>query len=277
MNPFLLDNVIRAALDEDLSLAGDITTRAVVTEDTSARAAIVSHAAATIAGVAAAERVFRLLDHRIEVRREVGDGDRVEAGVVLVDLDGPAAPILTGERTAINLLSHLSGIATATAELTRLIEGTRARITDTRKTTPGLRMLEKWAVSLGGGVNHRFGLYDAALIKDNHIVAAGGIAAAVGRVRAQVGHTVKIEVEVEDLGQLQELLEVGADVVLLDNMDPPTLRRAVTLVGGRMITEASGNVTAATIREVAETGVDLISVGWITHSAPAVDISLDLI
>ena len=215
-----------------------------------------------------------LADARVAV--EHGDGADVPPGGTIATVTGRARALLTGERTALNLLGRLSGIATATRALVRAVEGTNARIVCTRKTTAGLRVLEKQAVRLGGGFNHRFGLDDAVLIKDNHIAVAGGIRPAVERVRATIGHMVKVEVEVDTLAQLEELLTLPADVVLLDNMDPETLRCAVAMVDGRMLTEASGNVTLSTVRAIAEAGVDMISVGWITHSAPNLDIGLDM-
>ncbi len=207
---------------------------------------------------------------------EHGDGADVAPGATIATVTARARALLTAERTALNLLGRLSGIATATRALVREVEGTRARIVCTRKTTPGLRVLEKHAVRLGGGFNHRFGLDDAVLVKDNHIAVAGGIRPAVERVRAAIGHMVKVEVEVDTLAQLEELLTLPVDVVLLDNMDPPTLRRAVAMVDGRMVTEASGNVTLSTVRAIAESGVDMISVGWLTHSAPNLDVGLDM-
>jgi len=272
-----LDELISVALREDLGVAGDLTSEACLPAGVVGRGRIVARGAGVAAGIDAACRVFAVVDDRVVVRTPVADGERVEAGAVLAEVSGPARSLLTGERTALNLLGRLSGIATATAALVAAVAGTGVRIADTRKTTPGLRGLEKYAVRMGGGTNHRFGLYDAVMVKDNHVVAAGGIRPAVEAVRARVGHTVTVEVEVDTLDQLAELLDVGADVVLLDNMDVPTLRRAVGMVAGRMVTEASGGITAGTVRAVAETGVDVISVGWITHSAPALDVALDLV
>jgi nicotinate-nucleotide pyrophosphorylase (carboxylating) len=206
----------------------------------------------------------------------VADGGDVRPGETIATLSGSARALLTAERTALNVMGRLSGIATATRALVREVDGTKARIVCTRKTTPGLRVLEKHAVKLGGGFNHRFGLDDAVLIKDNHIAVAGGVRAAVERVRAAIGHMVKVEVEVDTLDQLDELLGLPVDVVLLDNMDPDTLRRAVRMIDGRLLAEASGNVTLATVRAIAETGVDMISCGWLTHSAPNLDLGLDM-
>lgn len=271
-----LEDVVRRALAEDLGSAGDITTMATVGEAKMARARLVSRAEGTLAGLETVKWVFAFLDDKIECRLIVADGDRVGSGAVLAEISGPARGILTGERTALNLLGHLSGIATATADLVGRVEGTGARILDTRKTTPNLRALEKHAVRMGGGVNHRFGLFDAVLVKDNHIAASGGLTAALRGVRDRVGHTVRVEVEVDTLDQLDELLTLDADAVLLDNMDPDTLSRAIKLIDGRLITEASGNITADTVRQISETGVDYISSGWITHSAPALDVTLEI-
>jgi len=267
--------ILRAALVEDLGRAGDLTTDAIVLGDAHASGRIVARKAGVVAGLAMALGTFGLLDPRVAARAAVPDGTRVEAGATLAELDGSARALLTGERTALNLLGHLSGIATATRALVDAIEGTRASIACTRKTTPGLRALEKYAVRAGGGMNHRFGLDDGVLVKDNHLIAAGGIGPAVARVRAHVGHMVKIQVEVDTLDQLDELIPLGVDAVLLDNMSPATMAEAVGRIGGRMLAEASGNITGETVRPVAESGVDIISVGWITHSAPRLDVALD--
>jgi len=275
-SPLIYEPVVRAALLEDLGRAGDLTTDSIVPADATATARIVARKEGRVAGLEAALSAFRILDPAMAIAVETADGHDVAAGGTIATLRGRARALLTGERTALNLLGKLSGIATSTRALVRAVEGTNARIVCTRKTTPGLRALEKHAVRLGGGANHRFGLDDAVLIKDNHIAIAGGIRPAVERARAAIGHMVKVEVEVDTLDQLQELLELRVDAVLLDNMDPPTLARAVALVDGRMVTEASGNVTLATVRPIAEAGVDMISVGWITHSAPNLDIGLDV-
>ncbi len=268
-------SVIAAALAEDLGTAGDLTTDAVVPPGAIARAELVARAAGRVAGLEVAAEVFTSVDPAIGVELGKADGADVPAGAVVAEVRGPARGILTAERTALNLLGRLSGIATATRDLVARIAGTRARVADTRKTTPGLRALEKHAVRMGGGVNHRFGLHDAVLIKDNHLAVAGGVTAAVKAARSHVGHLVRVEVEVEDLDQLDEAIAAGADVVMLDNMAPAQLRAAVERAGGRVVLEASGGITPATIRAVAETGVDLISVGWLTHSAPALDVALD--
>ncbi|WP_454017297.1 carboxylating nicotinate-nucleotide diphosphorylase [Azospirillum sp. Marseille-Q6669] len=276
LHPLTYEPIVRAALAEDLGRAGDITTDSIVPADAVATARVAARKDGRVAGLEVALSAFRILDPKAELRVEHGDGADVPPGATIATVTARARALLTAERTALNLLGRLSGIATATRALVREVEGTRARIVCTRKTTPGLRVLEKQAVRLGGGFNHRFGLDDAVLVKDNHIAVAGGIRPAVERVRAAIGHMVKVEVEVDTLAQLEELLTLPVDVVLLDNMDPPTLRRAVAMVDGRMVTEASGNVTLPTVRAIAEAGVDMISVGWLTHSAPNLDVGLDM-
>lgn len=271
----LIEPVIRAALLEDLGRAGDLTTDAVVPADQTGRAALVARDTGVVAGLDAALVAFQLVDPQLQIQVHAPDGTGVAPGVPIATVAGAARSILTAERVALNVLGHLSGVATATAGLVRAVAGTRARICCTRKTTPGLRTLEKAAVRAGGGVNHRFGLDDAVLIKDNHIAFAGGIAPAVTRARQAVGHLVKIEVEVDTLDQLAELLTDPVDAVLLDNMPPAMLAEAVSMVDRRMITEASGRVTAQSAAAIASAGVDLISVGWLTHSAPVLDIGLD--
>ena len=267
--------LLRRALAEDLAAAGDITTDAVVPAGAHMQATLATREQGTIAGLEASLRVFALLDADVTITTRVAEGAAVQAGTALAFLEGPAVALLAGERTSLNLLCHLSGIATATAAAVAAVEGTGAVVADTRKTTPGLRALEKMAVHLGGGRNHRFGLYDAVLIKDNHLALVGTVGAAVRQARDRVGHMVKIEVEVETLDALADALDAGVDAVLLDNMSPPLLREAVRLVDGRCVTESSGAITLDTIRTVAETGVDIVSLGWITHSAPAIDIALD--
>lgn len=274
-SPLLVEPLIRAALIEDLGLAGDITTEAVVPAGTGARAAFTARRGGIVAGLACAETAFRLLDPALVFTVFRPDGSPVARGDVVATVSGSARPILTGERVALNFLCHLSGIATETARLAAAAAGHRARICCTRKTTPGLRSLEKYAVRAGGGVNHRFRLDDAILIKDNHIVAAGGVQAAVGRARQRIGHMVKIEIEIDTLAQLDEALSTGADVILCDNMTPDTLREAVARTAGRAIIEASGEIRVETAAAIAATGVDFISAGWITHSAPALDFGLD--
>lgn len=271
----MIEPLVRAALAEDLGRAGDLTTDTIIPADATAAVAIVSREPGVIAGLACAELAWHLVDPRISLTIEIPDGGRVQPGTTVARVTGPARGLLTGERVALNFLGHLSGVATGTATIADAIAHTRAKVTDTRKTIPGLRALQKYAVRAGGGSNHRFGLDDAVLIKDNHVAAAGGIRAAVERARTGVGHLVKIEVEVDTLDQLAELLETGADAVLLDNMGPDVLAQAVALVNGRMITEASGRITPGTAVPLAEAGVDLISVGWLTHSARVLDLGLD--
>ena len=272
----LVEPIVRAALIEDLGRAGDITTDAIVPEDAPIEAVIAARQPGILAGIEAGLLAFELLDPSIYIERFCEDGSRVEPGQAVAQISGQARPVLAAERTALNLICRLSGVATATRALVDAIAGTKARIVCTRKTTPGLRILEKEAVRLGGGANHRFGLDDAMLIKDNHIALAGGVGPALERARAHAGHLVKIELEVDTLDQLAEALEIGVDAVLLDNMDPATLRRAVAIVGGRAVTEASGRITLESAAAIAASGVDLISSGWITHSAPILDLGLDV-
>jgi nicotinate-nucleotide pyrophosphorylase (carboxylating) len=271
----MVEPILRAALLEDLGRAGDLTTDAIVPEEARAETALIARQAGVLAGLDIALLAFQLVDPRIDCAAARRDGAQLAPGDTIAIVRGPARGILTGERVALNFLCHLSGVASATAGMVAAVAGHKARITCTRKTLPGLRALQKYAVRVGGGSNHRFGLDDAILIKDNHVAVAGGIRPAIERARAAIGHLVKIEVEVDTLDQLEEVLAVGADAVLLDNMEPDTLRRAVTMVGGRAITEASGRVTPSTVAAIAAAGVDLISVGWLTHSATALDIGLD--
>lgn len=271
----MVEPLVRAALLEDLGRAGDITTDATIDAAATMSGVIAARQPGAIAGTDAAAIAFRLMDPEIEIIIEKPDGSRVQPGDVVMRIRGRVRPILSAERVALNLLCHLSGVATATAGLVDAVRPHKARIACTRKTTPGLRALEKHAVRAGGGSNHRFGLDDAVLIKDNHVAAAGGVKAAIARAKAHVGHLVKIEVEVDTLAQLAEALEAGVDAVLLDNMNPQQLAEAVRMVDGRAITEASGRITAATANAVAASGVDLISAGWITHSAPVLDLGLD--
>jgi nicotinate-nucleotide pyrophosphorylase (carboxylating) len=273
----LIEETVARALREDLGDAGDITTAACVPQSVQAKAVIAARRAGVIAGTDVAAAAFRLVDPAILCRTERPDGARAGVGDAILRLEGKARAILTAERVALNFLGRLSGVATATAALVEAVAGTKAKIVCTRKTTPGLRALEKYAVRCGGGVNHRFGLYDAILIKDNHIAAAGGVAAALRAAKAGADHLVKIEIEVDSLDQLDEALSEGADAVLLDNMSLDELKRAVAATRGRATLEASGNVTIATVRAIAETGVDRISSGAITHSAPALDLGLDFL
>ena len=277
MSPITIEPLVRATLLEDLGRAGDLTTDAIVPVDIVATTVLTAREAGVVAGLDLAALAFRLVEPDIEVATRCSDGSEVSPGQVIATLRGRARGILTAERTALNFLNHLSGIATATKSMVVAVRAHKARIVCTRKTTPGLRSIEKYAVRAGGGSNHRFGLDDAVLIKDNHVAIAGGIRAAVERARAGVGHLVKIEVEVDTLAQLDEALGLRVDAVLLDNMTLEDLRRAVAMVGDRAITEASGRIAPATAAQVAATGVDLISVGWLTHSAPALDIGLDFL
>lgn len=271
----MLEPLVRAALLEDLGRAGDLTTDGIVPKDHHATTVLTAREAGTVAGLDLAMLAFRLIDEAVEMTVERADGSEVAPGETIASVCGPARAMLTAERTALNFLCHLSGIATATASVVAAIRGHSAKIVCTRKTTPGLRAVEKYAVRAGGGSNHRFGLDDAILIKDNHIAIAGGIRPAIERARSSVGHLVKIEVEVDTLAQLEEALGFAPDAVLLDNMSLDELRQAVAMVAGRAVTEASGRVTPATATAVAATGVDLISIGWLTHSAPILDIGLD--
>ncbi|MEZ5232322.1 MAG: carboxylating nicotinate-nucleotide diphosphorylase [Acidimicrobiia bacterium] len=276
VHPLALEPLLRAAFAEDLGQAGDLTTEATVRADERAAATVGLRGAGTIAGLPVAEAAFRLYDPTLTFTALAADGDVAAAGTKLARVEGPARSLLTAERTALNLLGRLSGIASATATMVELVAGTGAAIVCTRKTTPGLRALEKYAVRMGGGSNHRFGLYDAVLIKDNHIAVAGGVAEAVNRVAGRVGHLVKVEVEVDSLEQLDVVLGLArVDAVLLDNFSLEDLRTAVQRVDGRLITEASGGITRERVRAVAECGVDLISMGWLTHSAPNLDVGLD--
>ncbi len=272
---FLIEQAVKAALAEDLGRAGDITTNATIPASAEARVVIRAREHGRIAGLDCARMAFRLMDPSLKIAICKPDGSDVAPGDIVAAIEGPARAILTGERVALNFLGHLSGVATATNAIARAIAHTHTRVCCTRKTTPGLRALEKYAVRAGGGTNHRFGLDDAVLIKDNHIAVAGGITQAVAQARAHIGHMVKIEVEVDTLAQLEEALAAGAELVLLDNMPPETLIRAVGLVAGRAVTEASGRITVESAAAIAETGVDLMSSGAITHSARCLDLGLD--
>ncbi len=271
----IIEPAVRRALEEDLGLAGDITANAVIPAGHRSTVVMAARKPGVIAGLDAAELAFTLIDPAIVMTRNVEDGAKIEAGDVVATVTGPSRGLLTGERTALNFLGHLSGIATVTAGVVAAVEGTGAAIVCTRKTTPGLRALEKYAVKAGGGGNHRFSLADAVLIKDNHIAIAGGIRPALQAAKKHAGHMVKIEIEVDTLEQLREAMDEGVDAVLLDNMSPETLSEAVSIVAGRAITEASGGITPETAGAVAKAGVDLISIGWLTHSAPVLDIGLD--
>jgi nicotinate-nucleotide pyrophosphorylase (carboxylating) len=275
MPHILIEPLVRMALLEDIGRAGDLTTDAIVPVGRRATTLVVARQQGIVAGLDLARLAFQLVDPAIEMHVGRDDGAAVEPGDVIATLSGPARGILTAERVALNFLCRLSGIATATASVVAAVQNYKAKIVCTRKTTPGLRAIEKYAVRVGGGSNHRFGLDDAVLIKDNHVAIAGGVAEALKRAKNSVGHLVKIELEVDTLDQLREALGQGVDAVLLDNMAPDTLREAVSMVGGRAVTEASGRITPATAPSIASTGVDLISIGWLTHSVGILDIGLD--
>jgi nicotinate-nucleotide pyrophosphorylase (carboxylating) len=277
LSPLAIDEAVAHALAEDLGRAGDVTSTATIPEGTRGRAVMAARQGGTIAGLPVAAAVFRKLDPAIEITGSVRDGTAVAAKTTLMTVAGDARALLAAERTALNFVGHLSGIATAAAGFVRLIAHTKARICCTRKTTPGLRALQKYAVRCGGGFNHRFGLDDAILIKDNHVAVAGGVRAVLERAKAVAGHLVKIEIEVDTLDQLATVLEVGlADAVLLDNMSPATMKQAVAMVKGRMTIEASGGITHASAAAIAESGVDYLSSGAITHSSPNLDVGLDI-
>ncbi len=275
MDAFLLDRQIRNFLAEDIG-HGDITTEAVFDADQEVTARFVARESLVTAGMdKVGGRVFQILNPDIILEAAMDDGLAAGPDAILLTLRGPVKDLLRGERVALNLVQRLCGIATLTKQYVDQVSGLKARIVDTRKTTPGLRMLEKYAVRVGGGRNHRFNLSDGVLIKDNHIAACGSISRAVAKARASVPHTVRIEVEAEDLAQVQECLDASADIIMLDNMDPAEMRQAVQLINGQALVEASGGVTLESVRQIAETGVDIISVGRLTHSAPASDISMD--
>jgi len=277
LSPLAIDDAVRRALDEDLGRAGDITSNATIPEGAQARAVMVARQGGVVAGLPLAATTFRLLSPDVHIEAHVRDGASVQAGAPLMTLTGPARAILSGERVALNFVGRLSGIATLTSDYVSRAEGTALRICCTRKTTPGLRGLEKYAVRCGGGFNHRFGLDDAILIKDNHIAVAGGVRAVLERAKAAAGHLVKIEIEVDTLEQLKTVLEVGlADAVLLDNMSPATMKQAVAMVAGRLVIEASGGITHESAAAIAESGVDYLSSGAITHSSPNLDVGLDI-
>jgi len=274
-DPRMVRDIVRRALREDVG-RGDITTQCVVPADARASAAVIARQSGVIAGLDVARAVFTEVDAGIAFRASAADGDAVDAGAMIAAAAGPARALLTAERTALNFLQRMSGIATITRRYVHAVEGTSARILDTRKTAPGLRCLDKWAVVLGGGANHRFGLFDGVLIKDNHLRLAGGMRSALTCARARAPHGLKIQVEVETIDQAREALQCEADALLLDNMSPDEMRAVVELARGRAVTEASGGVTLDTVRRIAETGVDFISVGALTHSAPALDIALEI-
>ncbi|WP_428644367.1 carboxylating nicotinate-nucleotide diphosphorylase [Roseibium sp.] len=272
----MIDEAVKTALLEDWGRAGDITSQATLPEGARATAVIAARKPGVLSGIGFAESAFRQTDAGLRFEAVKRDGDRLAPKDVVARIEGPARGLLSAERVALNYLGHLSGIATATSAFADLIAHTKADIVCTRKTTPGLRAFEKYAVKCGGGSNHRFGLDDAILIKDNHIAVAGGVTQAIEAAKAFAGHLVKIEVEVDTLDQLREALAAGPDVVMLDNMPPDVLREAVAIAGGRVLLEASGGIELDTVKAVAEAGVDLISSGWITHSAPVLDLGLDI-
>lgn len=272
----LVHDAVKSALLEDLGRAGDITSQATIPPETTATAVFVARKAGILSGIDFVREAMRLIDPAIRFEALIADGARLQPGDRIAIVNGPARGILSGERVALNFLGRLSGVATATARFADLIAHTKAHIVCTRKTTPGLRAFEKYAVRCGGGSNHRFGLDDAVLIKDNHIAVCGSVAESIRRAKAFAGHLVKIEVEVDTLDQLREAMPEAPDVVLLDNMGPDLLAEAVALVAGRALTEASGGINPETVVAIAEAGVDLISTGWITHSAPVLDIGLDI-
>jgi nicotinate-nucleotide pyrophosphorylase (carboxylating) len=277
LSALAIDEAVHRALDEDLGRAGDITSIATIPEDTPARAMLVARQAGVIAGLPLAVATFQKLSPDIRIEAHARDGAVVAKGLHVLDINGPARAVLAGERAALNFVGRISGIATLTADYVRHTAGTKLRICCTRKTTPGLRALEKYAIRCGGGFNHRFGLDDAILIKDNHIAVAGGVRPVLERARSAAGHLVKVEIEVDTLAQLREVLDTGlADVVLLDNMDISTLTEAVRLAQGRVVLEASGGVTQSSIAKIAATGVDYASSGALTHSAPNFDCALDI-
>lgn len=270
---FYVDDVIRRALAEDINYV-DTTSDYLIPEDQIGQAYLLAKADGVLCGIEVFLRTFELLDPAFEAKVFFKDGDVIQKGDIITEFSGHTRELLRGERTALNLLQHMSGIATATHEAVLLVEGTGASIVDTRKTLPGLRSLQKYAVTVGGGRNHRYNLSDAAMLKDNHIDAGGGITAAIQKLRGQVGHMVKIEIETRDLTEVQEALDAGADIIMLDNMDCDAMRKAVSLAAGRAVLEASGGITRETLRAVAETGVDIISIGALTHSVKAMDISM---
>ncbi|HVT55187.1 MAG TPA: carboxylating nicotinate-nucleotide diphosphorylase [Xanthobacteraceae bacterium] len=277
LSPLIVKQAVKSALDEDLGRAGDITSAATIPAEKQAKAKLVARKPGIIAGLVCAVEAFSQLDPKISFQAKIRDGAKVASKDVLAEISGSAKTILSAERVALNFLGHLSGVATLTAAYADKIKHTKAKVIDTRKTTPGLRALEKYAVRCGGGVNHRMGLDDAVLIKDTHIAVAGGIAEVLEAARAAVGHLVKVEIEVDTLSQFEEVLKAGgADVVLLDNMDPATMKCAVEMNAGKLVLEASGGVSLDTVAKIAESGVDVISAGALTHSAAVLDIGLDI-
>lgn len=276
LNPIYIDNLIKQALLEDINYI-DTTTDYLIPKEQKDTAVFMAKSEGVVCGIDIAMRVFELINTgELEYKILKNDGDRVSCGNIIAEITGSTRALLKGERTALNLIQHMSGIATATAEAVRLVQGTRASVTDTRKTLPGLRPLQKYAVTVGGGKNHRYNLSDAAMLKDNHIDAGGGIENAVKKLRERLGHMVKIELEVRNLDELEQALKAGVDVIMLDNMDNETMKKAVEITNGAALLEASGGITAETLAEVARTGVDIISIGALTHSVKAFDISMKI-
>lgn len=273
---FQIDDIIKTALLEDINYI-DVTTDLLVSDDAVSTAKYVSKDEGVLCGIDVAMRVFKLLDNRVSFRIFIHDGEVVQKGDIIAEITGPTRALLKGERTALNLVQHMSGIATATNKCVQLIEGTKANVADTRKTLPGLRVIQKYAVTVGGGRNHRYNLSDCAMLKDTHLDAYGSMTGAVNALREKVGHTVKIEVEVADMEMLKEALDLGVEIIMLDNMSNEEMAEAVKLTNGRALLEASGNVTEKTIRGIAETGVDIISLGALTHSVKAFDISMKMV
>lgn len=270
-----VDDIIKKALLEDINYI-DVTTDNLIPEDAQNKAQLIAKADGVLCGIDVAFRVFETLQSDITLIKHINDGEKVKKGDIIADISGKTRAILKAERTALNLLQHMSGIATATNRYVEIVKGTKANIVDTRKTLPGLRAIQKYAVTVGGGKNHRFNLSDAAMLKDNHIDAAGGIKQAVYSLREKIGHMTKIEVEVRDLDELRQALDSNCDIIMLDNMSPEIMKRAVEITNGKSVLEASGGITDETLRAVAETGVDIISVGALTHSVKAFDISLKI-
>lgn len=273
---FQIDDIIKTALLEDINYI-DVTTDMLVSDDAVSTAKYVSKDEGVLCGIEVALRVFKLLDDRVSFRIFIHDGEVVQKGDIIAEITGPTRALLKGERTALNLVQHMSGIATATNKCVQLIAGTKASVADTRKTLPGLRAIQKYAVTVGGGKNHRYNLSDCAMLKDTHLDAYGSMTGAVNALREKVGHTVKIEVEVANMEMLKEALDLGVEIIMLDNMSNEEMAEAVKLTNGRALLEASGNVTEKTIRGIAETGVDIISLGALTHSVKAFDISMKMV
>ncbi len=275
LDSFLIEPYVRSALHEDLGRSGDLTSDLIVDPQVSGKAYVNARKAGVVSGLKLVETVYKCLDNSVKVSPLVQDGDEVKAKENLIEIEGSLKSILTGERVGLNFVGHMSGIATETRKIVEVVKGTKARVCCTRKTTPGLRVVEKYAVRCGGGFNHRLGLDDAILIKDNHIAACGSLLTAIERVRNGVGHMVKIEVEVDNLEQFKQVLDAGIDVILLDNMSVSDMAQAVSINNGQAVLEASGGITLKTAQEIAETGVDILSLGWLTHSAPNFDVGLD--